>query len=191
MNKKEQIEQDINTMTSTIETLQKAIEAKKKDLVDIEPVKKLTFEDIYPARKHTFYCIDLFGGIAQNHEDIGRSSETDSWIRRLYKNRNYFHTKKDAEKLKWLSPLQREWALILRYLHGGEWWEPEFSNRYECVWEVWLSYVINDIDYTYLNTAQYLPNVMYAKSEEIAKQAVEIMSKERVIAMIKGEYAND
>lgn len=123
---------------------------KEKNNITYEDVAKRLFEDEF------VYYVDECG-----MPSYGYSSEVE--------NPNHCKSKKQAEKLLAINKLMN----VAKYLNGD--WQPKW-NKGLCNYYICFDNFKNTIEVTYANTITF--NVVYFKSRELAKQAIEILGED-------------
>lgn len=133
--------------------------------IKFRPIKKTTYKDVAKALfcdKLTYYINDK--GNINNYVSYGS-----------YDNFNNASSKKQLEKVLAYNKLIN----VAKYLNGD--WKPDFTNYCERKW--CISFSRDDINYIPLSTSH--SGEVFFKTEDLAKQAVEILGIETVELALK------
>ena len=147
-------------------------EIKDGKIILVEKEKKLTYEDVarklFPKYSH-YYFISAGGTIEKslgNNNLVELSDNTTS--------------KKQAEKLLAINKLMN----VAKYLNDG--WQPDWSNDNEMKYYIWYSVLFSELR---IDVVMSTPsNNIYFKSEELAKQAIEILGEETIKLALCTDY---
>lgn len=137
-------------------------EIKDGKIILVEKEKKLTYDDIaYNLFNQTItYYIDEF-----NHISSYKASG-------VTKSGNQFTSKRQAEKLLAINKLMN----VAKYLNGD--WQPNWYNEEEGKYYIQIENVTKNLNIDC--TGLFNSSIVYFKSEEFAKQAIEILGEETI-----------
>lgn len=141
-------------------------EIKDGKIILVEKKKKLTYNDIARAlfaNKEGFF-------ITQNVIEKG-------FIPKKFAFGHNCTSQKQAEKLTATNQLMN----VAKYLNGD--WQPNWNNRFE--YKYYITITSNEIIVDYLFTVN--SDIVYFKSEELAKKAIDILGE----AVIKLAFCTD
>lgn len=139
-------------------------EIKDGKIILVEKEKKLTYENVakklFPYETSHYYIL--------SNGDIDKIKNSPS----NYELPNNALSKKQLEKLLAINKLMN----VAKYLNGD--WQPNWRDKNEDKWYIRFDYSDNMI---YIACNQFLcSNCNYFKSEELAKQAIEILGEDTI-----------
>lgn len=136
----------------------------ENNIIKFRPIKKeLTYDDI---AKELFYGKSSY--FIREGKDINRIENYIPFDTYIYSNNST--SKKQAEKLIAINKLMN----VAKYFNGD--WRPDWNNDKEYKYYLRICNKIINIGYANI----YISNIVYFKSEELAKQAIEILGKETI-----------
>lgn len=136
-------------------------EIKDGKIILVEKEKKITYEHI--AEK-------LFKEVTFYVNGCGEIQQLDRMIPLYISDGNNCTSEKQAEKLLAINKLIN----VAKYLNGD--WQPDWNDEYE---EKWYIYVEdNQVNISYTSILQCID--VYFKSEELIRQAIEILGEETI-----------
>ena len=146
-------------------------ESKDGKIILVEKEKKLTYKDI--TKKlfgvKTVYWINKFG-VIESSDNVG-----DNYL----SNTNNASTRKQLEKLLAINKLMN----VAKYLNNN--WQPDWSNLHEYKYYIYCNN--NNILLISETISNHSANI-YFKSEELAKQAIEILGEKTIKLALCTDY---
>ena len=147
-------------------------EIKDGKIILVEKEKKLIYENVakklFPYETSHYYIL--------SDGDINKIKNSPS----NYELPNNALSKKQLEKLLAINKLMN----VAKYLNGG--WQPDWDNEKEDKYFIPYNYTINKIQTEADSIFQN--SYIYFKSEELAKQAIEILGEETIKLALCTDY---
>lgn len=134
----------------------------------VEKEKKLTYEDVAGELfSKSYHYIDSSGKIHNEHTDDYHITEP-----------NNCTSQKQAEKLLAINKLMN----VAKWVNDG--WQPDWSNPIECKYYI---YTMNEqLGFSF--DTHVCNKIIYFKSEESAKKAIEILGEETIKIALCTDY---